>query len=379
MENFVLHNPTKLIFGKGVVSQLGEQVKSVGKNVLLLYGKGSIKQNGIYEEIKNQLKNINANIVEYGGIKPNPIVQDADNAIALGIAEKTDVIVAVGGGSVIDTAKFVSLAIPGKFKAWDVVKFAVNPVKAVPIIAVLTLAATGTEMNGNAVLQNHETDEKLGWHHDLAYPKVSFLDPSYTATVSREQTVNGIVDLITHSLEAYFGKGESTISDRLVEAIIKDAIEWAPILLNNLSDYEARAHKMLDATLALNDITFVGKQGGDWGIHSLGHVISLLFDTAHGSTLSVMGLAWMRHISNRNPERIAKLGNQLFGTKTATETIEKLEEFYKKINAPVRMKDLAVDSHNKQRILEVMESNQASGYHFRLTKEDQEKIVDFAF
>ncbi len=177
MENFIAYNPTELLFGKDVINELSDTVTLYGKQVLLMYGKGSIKKNGVYDKVMEQLQKAGAEVHEFKGIKPNPLAQDVDSAAELGIENKVDVIVAVGGGSVIDSAKIASLCIPGKHKAWDIMTNKAVADEAVPLIAVLTLAATGTEMNGNAVIQNHETEEKLGYHDDSATRVTHFSTP----------------------------------------------------------------------------------------------------------------------------------------------------------------------------------------------------------
>ena len=231
MENFTAYNPTRLHFGKGVTEKLGETTLEYGKKVLLLYGKGSVQRNGIYNKVIKQLDSIKAEIFEYGGIKPNPLVDDVLEAAQIGKLNNVDVIVAVGGGSVIDSAKITALSIANSTDPWAIMKYKVKPKKTVPLIAVLTLAATGTEMNGAAVLQNHKTNEKIGYVSSLNYPQHSFLDPEFTFTVPNDYTSYGIVDLIAHTLEAYFGEGEASLSDRFVEVIIKEAMEYGPLVL----------------------------------------------------------------------------------------------------------------------------------------------------
>jgi len=245
MENFIAYNPVKLLFGKNVVNNLGSTVKLFGNRVLLVYGKGAIKKNNIYNCVIEQLNMANCQVYEFSGIKPNPIVDDVNKAVKVAIDNKIDVIVAVGGGSVIDSAKIISVCACGKLDAWEVMKGNIKLQKAIPLISVLTIAATGSEMNHYAVLQNHKTKEKIGFGNYLMFPKYSFLDPQYTFSVSPEQTAYGIVDLIAHSLEAYFGEGESSISDRIIESIIKETIYYAPLVLRNLNNYEYRPNIML--------------------------------------------------------------------------------------------------------------------------------------
>jgi alcohol dehydrogenase YqhD (iron-dependent ADH family) len=318
-------------------------------------------------------------IVEYSGIKPNPVIEDVEAAAALGREKKVDMIMALGGGSVIDSAKIIALGIANKENTWDYLTHKKKPEKTIPLICILTLAATGTEMNAAAVVQNHATGEKLGYVHELNFPKVAFLDPRFTLTVPHSYTAYGIVDLIAHSLETYFGKGEPEIIDQITFNLIKDAMLWGPKLLADLQNLEYRANIMLDATLALNGLTSYGKKGGDWGVHGIGHEISLLYDTAHGATLSIAYIAWLRLHKDRIPERIIKLGKNLFCVETVDETILKLEQFFRKINSPVRLADIGLDESNKTELLAQLNKNKVSGMNLPLNENDRKKLVDLMY
>ncbi len=379
MENFRIENPTVVHFGRDVIKNLGKAVGPIGKKAMLVYGKGSIKKNGIYDAVMEQLKAINAEVVEFEGIKPNPIIEDVDAAAKAGRKFQPDVIVAVGGGSVIDSAKIIALTIPVDFSGW---KFMTNQAiarKAVPLIAVLTLAATGTEMNQFAVVQNHATKQKLGYGNRLIYPRHSFLDPQYTFSVPRNYTAFGISDLTAHALENYFGKGEASLSDRFVYAIIREAMEVGPQLLHDLENYEYRAQIMYAATNALNGLTVYGRVSGDWGVHDMGHVLSLLYDVPHGATLSVIYPAWMKRMKERIPERIAELGKNLFHVKSADETILFFEQFLISIESPIRMSEIGLGIEKKKEILDTMEQCKVNGSHLKLEKEDVERIVEFMY
>ena len=219
MENFIAYNPTRVHFGKNVIDGLGDAAKELGKKVLLIYGKGSVLRNGSYDQAITQLKSIGAGITEYSGIKPNPLVANVDEAARLGMEKNIDLIVAVGGGSVTDSAKIIGVCIAEKCKGWDVMKNRVYIPRSIPLIAVLTIAATATEMNAVAVLQNPETHEKIGFRHEVMYPVHSFMDPVFTQSVPADYTAYGIVDLIAHALETFFGKGDAPLSDNFVEGI----------------------------------------------------------------------------------------------------------------------------------------------------------------
>jgi alcohol dehydrogenase YqhD (iron-dependent ADH family) len=379
MENFVAYNPVRLHFGKNCVNDLGEAAAALGKKALLVYGKGSVLRNGSYDDTLKQLKDSGIAIAEYSGIKPNPVVDAVDEAANIGISEKVDMVVAVGGGSVIDSAKIIAVCIADKAKGWDVMTRKHEPVGSLPMIAVLTLAATGTEMNPTSVLQNHTTDQKIGFRHPVMFPVHSFLDPSYTMSVPANYTAFGIVDLVAHSLEAWFGKGEADLSDRFVVSIIKEALDAGPKLMKDLTNYGYRERIMWAATNALNDTTMHGRVSGDWGVHALGHTLSYLYDTAHGATLSIFYPAWMRWLGEKNPERVILLGEALFGTRSVEETVQAFESYFSLLGSPVRAKESGIGEDQKERILSLMNKNSVSGMHWKLERGDRKAIVDRIF
>lgn len=375
MENFEIYNPVKAYFGRDVIQKLSREIPAFGKKILLVYGKGSIKSNGIYEAVMAQIDRAEAEVYEYSGIKPNPVIEDVRAAVSLGKKKDVDLIIAVGGGSVIDSAKAISIGIAGEADPWKYVK-GWPAVKGIPIIAVLTLAATGTEMNRFAVIQNNETKEKIGFGYLPMYPTISFLDPSYTESVSAEYTSFGIVDLIAHALEAYFGKGDASLSDRIVFSIIKEAMEYGPQLMNNLGDYDLRARIMYAATMALNNLTMYGRESGDWGVHSIGHVLSVLYDVPHGASLSIAYPAWMKLNKDRAEDRIIQLGENLFGVSTVDETIKQLEDFFTNIGSPIRLSQTSYGDYSESKIIDTLRSNKASGMHHRLSDEDHKRLVE---
>ncbi|MCK4751700.1 MAG: iron-containing alcohol dehydrogenase [Bacteroidales bacterium] len=379
MENFVAYNPTRLHFGKGVVEDLGKAASKLGKRALLVYGKGSVLRNGSYHDTVKQLEKSGIEIIEFSGIKPNPVVDDVDAAADLGREKQVDLIVGVGGGSAIDSAKLIAVCIAENCSSWDIQKGRQKIQNALPIIAVLTLAATGTEMNAVAVVQNNHAMEKFGFGHRAMFPKHSFLDPVYTCTVPREQTAYGIVDTIAHALEAYFGEGDASLSDRFVEAIIMEAMEFGPRLMENLEDYDLRARIMWAATNALNGLTSSGRANGDWASHALGHQLSLLYDTAHAATLAISFPAWMKHMTPRVGHRIEKLGIRIFGDPSVDKTIGGLEGFFRRLGCPVRLQDIGLDDSNKEEILTLMNKNQSKGKNPEnfLNEGDRAAIVDF--
>lgn len=379
MYNFIAFNPVKLHFGKNVVKELGTGAAAIGKKALLVYGSGSVLRNGSYNDTLNQLKTHGVDITEFNGIKPNPRVEDVMEAARIGREAEVDMVVAVGGGSVIDSAKIIAICIADDCDAWEVMTGKHQPTGAKPLIAVLTLAATGTEMNAVAVLQNGATMEKIGYRNELIYPVHSFLDPSYTQSVPANYTAFGVVDLVAHSLEAWFGKGEATLSDRFVVSIIKEALEFGPALMEDTGNYELRANIMWAATNALNNMTMYGRASGDWGVHALGHVLSFLYDTPHGATLSIIYPAWMRLLKERAGDRIIQLGQELFDVNTVDETIDSFETYFKSLGSPVRCQEAGIEESENDAILELMNRNLAEGANFKLSDEDREKLLGYMF
>jgi len=379
MENFTIYNPTKLHFGSNVTGKLGKTISAYGNKILLIYGKNSIKENGIYNQIITQLKSVNADIFEYSGIKSNPVIEDVDAASRLGRNNNVDLVLAVGGGSVIDSAKVISVGIPVSHSAWDFFSGLKKPHKSVPLIAVLTLAATGTEMNPYAVIQNYKTKQKLGWGNLLCFPKHSFLDPQFTLSVPKNYTAYGIADIVAHCLEAYFGKGEAQLSDSIVISIINEAFKDGPSLLNDLKNYLLREKIMYAATLALNGITMAGRTGGDWGVHDIGHVLSLLYDTPHGASLTIAYPAWLKIMKDRIPERISDLGYKLFGVRTPEETIICFEDFFQQLGCPVRLEEADIAKEKKQQIYDTLLLNRVNGMNHKLDEEDIKVIVELMY
>ncbi len=379
MENFRAYTPTMVHFGKDVLKGMGDEARRYGDRALLVYGKGSVLRNGSYDTAVEQLTTAGIQIIEFDGIKPNPLVGDVNKAAQTGIDNKVDMIIAVGGGSVIDSAKIISVCIAEGCEGWDVMKGRIDNLSAIPLIAVLTLAATGTEMNGTAVLQNPDTREKIGFNHPEMYPRHSYLDPAYTITVPENYTAYGIADLIAHCLESFFGYGEATLSDRFVEAIIKEAMIFGPALLSDLQNYELREKIMWAATNALNGTTLWGRITGDWGVHAIGHALSFLYDTPHGASLTIAYPSWLRHIKMRDPGRIRQLGRHLYESEDIDTTIDNLENFFRSIKCPVTLGEIGITYDQKDEILTQMNISKSSGVNYRLDDADRKAILEMMF
>ena len=374
MENFIAHNPTKVHFGKDIVVELGEVAANLGKKALLVYGRGSVLRNGSYQDTKDQLDRAGIEIIEFSGIKPNPVVEDVDAAAGIGIEHRVDMVVAVGGGSVIDSAKIIAVCISEQCKGWDVMKGLRDPQRVIPIIAVLTLAATGSEMNAVAVVQNMQTMEKFGYRHPVMFPSHSFMDPAYTCSVPPDHTGYGIADLVAHVLESYFGQGDASLSDRFAASIILEAMEYGPILMNDLNNFDLRARIMWAATTALNGLLSCGRANGEFTSHALGHQLSLLYDT-------IAFPAWMKHMKPKIGHRLEKLGHDLFGDTSADRTIEGLESFFRQVQCPIRLQDIGISPDQKDEIVTLMNKNNVNGKNpdNLLIGLDREQIVDLMF
>ncbi len=374
-----MYNPVKLHFGKGVVEKTGKSASEYGKKALLVYGRGSVKHNGAYDDTAGSLNEAGIEIVEYTGIRPNPVVEDADRAADLGRRENVDMIVAVGGGSVIDCAKVISVAVPCQRPAWELVEGAVKPLSGIPLLAVLTLAATGTEMNANAVIQNNKLMKKVGFKNNLMFPKHSFLDSSYTLTVPANYTAYGIVDLVAHALEAFFGNGDSTLTDKFTLNIIDEAFEYGPKLMNDLKNHELREKIMFAATCALNGMTAWGRKGHDWGVHAIGHVLSVIYDIPHGASLSIAYPAWFKLFKDRIPKRIGQLGKGLFNHANPDIVIDRFEKYFSGMDAPVKLSQLGVDisaKDVKEKVTDVMVKNKVSGFNYEIDQDDYMLLLE---
>lgn len=378
MQNFTYWNPTKLIFGKNQLEQLKAEVTSYGKKVLLVYGGGSIKKNGLYDQVISNLKDIEAEIFELSGVEPNPRIATARKGIEICKNEGIEFILAVGGGSVIDCTKLIAAGAKYNGDAWDIVTKKAFATEALPFGTVLTLAATGSEMNPNSVITNWETNEKYGWASPAVYPKFSILDPTNTFTVPKDQTINGIVDMMSHTFEHYFHLEENTLlQDRMCEGLLLTVMETAPKLLEDLENYEHRATILYNGTIALNGMLSMGFNG-DWATHNIEHAVSAIYDIPHGGGLAILFPNWMKHNLKVKPERFKQLAVRVFGVnpegKSAEEAglegIEKLREFWSSIGAPARLADYGIDDSKIELMADKAMSNGEFGKFKKLNRED---------
>lgn len=382
MHNFTFYNPTKLMFGKDSVQRLQKEVAKYGRNVLVVYGGGSIKTNGVYEAVMAQLTN--CNVIELAGVEPNPRVQTARQGAALCREHNIDLIVAVGGGSVIDCAKLIAAAAMVEQDAWDVVIGNVRVEKALSLGTVLTIAATGSEMNCNSVITNSDTQQKFGWSHPLVSPAFSILDPAYTVTVPLDQTVYGIVDIMSHIFEQYFHDATNTkVTDAMCEGVLRTVVETAPLLINDLTNVEYRETILLAGTVALNNILGMGS-AGDWATHEIEHAVSAVYDIPHGGGLAILFPNWMHHNMLINPKRFAQLGVRVFNIdptnktveQVATESIEALRAFWTSIGAPSRLADYDIDATQIPQMVQHALVHGPFGRFARLDSEDVYEILE---
>ncbi|NOQ47462.1 MAG: iron-containing alcohol dehydrogenase [Desulfobulbaceae bacterium] len=353
MQNFVFYNPTKIIFGKNTASSIGSETASWGKKGLLIFGRESIKESGLYNQVKDSLIQAGVELVEHGGVQSNPLLSHVREGILLAKQHGVEVVIAVGGGSVLDSAKAICA---GSVVEHDVWKFFIGrkSIKnTLPLTTVLTLAAAGSEMNSGMVITNDATKEKFGFGNQLLHPKTSILDPELTFTVPLNYTAYGAVDAIAHVLEFYMTTcdPDTPVQDRIMEGLIINAMEACERCLINPRDYNARANLMWTATLALNGLTAAGLGKVGFPMHMIEHSLSALYNVPHGAGLSVVMPGWLRWYSNQNPERISQLGQKVFLT-TETDTYSKkemvdrtiifLQNWFTRINSPTTLEELEI-------------------------------------
>lgn len=383
MEDFQYFNPTKVIFGKNVVDQLCAETEHYGKKALIIIGQGSVKRIGLYARVLSLMNICGLEHVTYEGIKSNPVYQDADAAVKLAKENKVDFIIAIGGGSVIDTAKAVAMGFYVEHSVWDFyLQKAERPIKALPLFNILTLAATGTEMNSATVLQDVESGMKKGYGAPCLFPKVSFLDPSFTTSVPLDYTAYGVVDLISHALEQFFGKGDSPLSDLYAASVIKLAIQYGVKIMDDPENLEYRSQLMWLATNALNGTLKAGKNSGDWGVHGLEHTLSVLYDIPHGAGLSIVYPAWLKFHQSELTQKLSFLAKEVFGISSDDQThdstlfISKLEEFFTLLNTPIMLSNVSIPLSDKSKILDNFKLNKVSGSVYSLSDTEYEGILE---
>ena len=351
MRKFEFHNPTKLIFGQGTLEALDKEVPKYGKNVLLMYGGGSIKRNGLYDKVIARLNSIGSVITELSGVEPNPRLSTVHKGVELCREHNIELILAVGGGSVLDCAKAVAVGAKYDGDMWDFVERKAVPQDALPLGTVLTMAATGSEMNNGSVITNEVTQEKMGWGSMYSFPAFSILDPENTFSLPRDQTVYGMVDIMSHVLEHYFHlDGNTPVQDGFCETLLRTVIETAPRLIEDLENFELRETILYCGTMALNGMVSMGF-AGDWATHNIEHAVSAVYDIPHGGGLAILFPHWMKYNLSVKPDRFRQLAVNVFGIdpsgkddeQVGLEGIEALRSFWNSIGAPSRLADYEID------------------------------------
>lgn len=347
MNNFTFHIPTDIRFGKDQIQCLPEELAKYGKKVLLVYGGGSIKRSGLYDKIQELLKDFE--VSELSGIEPNPKLTSVEKGTAICKEKGIQVILAVGGGSTIDASKHIAASACYDGQPWDLVKDRSLVAGALPVAVVLTICATGSEMNSGAVISNEKTHEKLEINHPLLYPRLSICDPTYLYTLPSKQTAAGAVDILSHVMEQYFQPNdEAYITDVLSEAVMKTVVKYARKAMDEPENYEARSNLMWASTIGLNHLLTVGK-GGAWSVHPIEHVLSAYYDITHGVGLAILTPAWMEYVlSDQTAPRFARFAREVFGVgeaddrKAARLGIEKVRQFNQSLAMPSTLSEAGV-------------------------------------
>ncbi len=360
MDNFVFYNPTKIFFGRDQINNLKEEIIKYGTNVLIVTGGSSVKKNGLFDKAVSILDD-KCNIYELSGVEPNPRLSTVKKGINICKENKIDIVLAIGGGSVIDASKAICAGVKYEGDVWDFYTRKETIKDALPLGTILTLAATGTEMNGNSVISNWDIKEKRGTGSVFIYPKFSILDPTYTYTVPKNQTINGIVDIMAHVFEQYFSHTKNTpLQDQLCESVLRTVIADAQEVINKPDDYNARSNIMLSGTMALNGIVKMG-MAGDWASHAIEHQLSALYDIPHGGGLSIIFPNWMRYVLDDGVEKFKRYAIEVWDVETnnrtdkeiALEGIERTSSFFKEIGAPTDLKYYNID----EEYIDIMSKN----------------------
>lgn len=350
MKNFNYSIPTEIFFGEGQIKVLPEQIKKYGSKVLIVYGGGSIKKNGVYDKVVELLNSNEIKFWELSGVDPNPRITSVRKGIELCRDNNIEFILPVGGGSSIDCSKVIAAGYYYEGEPWDIVLDSSKISNALPIGTILTLAATGSEMNAGAVITNMDTNQKLGTGNPSMKPKFSILDPTYTFTVPKNQTAAGTVDIMSHVFENYFSSTKGAyVQNRLSEAIIKTCIHYGKVAMDEPENYEARANLMWSSSLALNGLLGYGKESR-WSVHPMEHELSAYYDITHGVGLGILTPYWMEYVLNESTvENFVEYGINVWGINPngdkfsiAKEAIEKTKEFFASLGMPMHLKEVGI-------------------------------------
>lgn len=352
VDPFIYCNPTKVYFGHDAMSHIHEELPRWGKNVLLVYGGGSIKESGIYDKVVDEIRKAGVSAYEISGVKPNPELPLAVKGARFCREAGIDLILAVGGGSVIDTAKVIAGSALYEGDPWELVKSRAQISRALPLLAIPTMAATGSEMNSCAVITNPDTHEKLGWTTEALRPKISFLDPKNTFTVPPAQTAFGSADILSHILEVHLNRAEGfDAMDGFMESMMRSVIRWAPLAMADGANEEARANLLWNSEWAINDLIDRG-HSVSWSCHALEHELSAFYPVPHGLGLAILTPAFMEYVLNEDTApRLARFAARVMGVKegknemkTARKGIKKLRKFFRKaLSLPGSLSEIGMD------------------------------------
>lgn len=388
MHNFTLFTPTEIFFGKSQIDVLGEQIKKhSGTKVLICYGSSRIKHNGLLDTIINLLHENSITYCELSGILPNPRITSVRKGIDICRENDVDFILAVGGGSMIDCAKTIAAGVFHDGDPWDLFTGKAGVTDALPIATVLTLAATGSEMNGNAVITNMEDVKKKALRSSKIVPVFSILDPEYTYTVPKYHTAAGTVDIMSHVFEQYFSVPEDIyLQTKLSEAILNTAIKFGPVAMENPKNYEARANLMFAGTLALNNLLGFGL-AGDWAVHSIEHAVSAISDLTHGIGLAILTPHWMRHVLDKNNiEKFYNLATTVFNVTPGNDKLEiaekgigELKRFFASLEIPASLHEVGIKEDQLEEIAKIALPSGTIGNFKELDYEDVLTILRMAY
>ncbi len=383
MQNFDYMTPTRLIFGRDAIAKLPEVMTRFGKKILLTYGGGSIKKIGLYQKVLEMLKGYD--IVELPGIQPNPKYDPSVlDGVRLCKEHNVDVILSVGGGSVLDCSKAIAAGAKYDGDPWDLISYKVKAKAALPIVDILTLAATGSEYDCGGVISRTETNDKIGYIDPLLFPVVSILDPVYTFTVSKKQTAAGIADAMNHTIEQYFVADSTLLNDGFCESMLRSLMINGRKCLENPEDYTARAEMMLACTYGCNGILALGNSYSGWPCHGIEHALSAYYDITHGEGLAIITPRWMRHIlSERTMDRFVKYGINVFGIdptlpkqEIAGKAIDATYEFFESINIPMHLREVGIDESRIDEMAHHIAVNEGLDKAYApLTEQDIKEII----
>lgn len=391
MYNFEYCAPTRVVFGKGTEGETGRLVKAQNcKKVLIHYGSGSVKKSGLLDRVCQALNDEGIPYVMLGGVVPNPHLSKVREGIELCKNEGVDFILAVGGGSVIDSSKAIGYGVANDGDVWDFYDRKRRPKACLPIGVILTIAAAGSEMSNSSVITNEDGWLKRGYNNELCRPKFAIMNPEITYTLPDYQTQSGCVDILMHTMERYLSQGGNMdITDGISEALMRTVMKYAKVLKEDPKNYEARAEIMWTGSLSHNDLTGCGTDGGDWATHFMEHELGGMFDVAHGAGLAAIWGSWARYVCEEQIERFVKFAEHVFGVprmedarKTAEAGIEQMEAFYRSVGMPTSLCELGIEVSDAQ-IEEMAEKatsfgKYALGHVKRLYKDDIVKIYSAA-